>query len=417
MFKRVFYGWWIVLACFMISFYVGGVIFFGFTAFFEPIREELGWSYTQISLASSLRGLEMGIFAPLIGVLVDRFGSRRLLLGGTLTMGVGLILLSRTGSLLTFYGAFLLLAFGAGGCTSVVTMTAVARWFRRNVGIALGVMASGFGASGVIVPLIVGLIDLYTWRTTLIILAVGMWLLGLPLSMVIRDRPEPYGCFPDGVRPSTPGEAESEQAGSMGVPFLEAFKNASFLLVNLAEAVRLLAVTAVVVHVMPYLQHVGIERKFAGLLAGSIPLVSILGRFGFGWLSDKVEKRVVMAVSFLIMAAGLLAFSYVHIPGMLLVFLLLFSPGFGGSMVLRGAILREYFGTQAFGKLIGIVLGAGSVGGIIGPTLAGWIFDTLGSYRPVWLALSGLTFLASGLVLQVRPAKVVDPAVPLDGRP
>jgi MFS family permease len=281
----------------------------------------------------------------------------------------------------------------------------VARWFRRRVGIALGVMASGFGASGLIVPLVVGLIDLHTWRSTLIILAVGMWVLGIPLSMVIRDRPEPYGYLPDGASPSTPGEAEAEQAGSAGVPFLEAFKNASFLFVTLAEAVRLLGVTAVVVHVMPYLQNAGVERKFAGFLAASIPLVSILGRFGFGWLSDRVEKRVVMAVAFLIMAGGLLAFSFVHIPGMLLVFLLLFSPGFGGSMVLRGAILRDYFGTQAFGKLIGIVMGAGSVGGIIGPTVAGWIFDTLGSYRPVWFVLSGLTFLASALVLQVRPAK------------
>jgi hypothetical protein len=123
--KRVFYGWWVVLACSLISFYVAGAIFFGFTAFFEPIAEEFGWSYTQISFAVSLRGLEMGIFAPIVGFLVDRFGPRKVIFWGTIMVGIGLISLSFTQSLTMFYGSILLLAFGAGGCTSVVTMTAV----------------------------------------------------------------------------------------------------------------------------------------------------------------------------------------------------------------------------------------------------------------------------------------------------
>lgn len=144
---NLFYGWWIVVACFTISLYVGGVIFFGFTAFFQPIQDELGWSYTQISLGSSLRGLEMGVFAPFVGLIVSRYGPRRLLLAGMITLGIALVLLSRVQSLPGFYGAFILIAFGAGGCTSVVTMTAVANWFHRKVGIALGIMASGFGAS------------------------------------------------------------------------------------------------------------------------------------------------------------------------------------------------------------------------------------------------------------------------------
>ena len=77
--KGIFYGWWIVLAGFLIGLYVGSVVFFGFTAFVEPLKREFGWTYTQISLAASLRGLEMGIFAPLVGFLADRFGSRRLM--------------------------------------------------------------------------------------------------------------------------------------------------------------------------------------------------------------------------------------------------------------------------------------------------------------------------------------------------
>ena len=99
MFKRIYYGWWIVFACFFIGFYVSGITFYGFTALFEPFRKEFGWSYTQISLAASLRGMEMGIFAPLMGFLVDRWGSRKILLVGITTVGLGIIMLSFTRSL------------------------------------------------------------------------------------------------------------------------------------------------------------------------------------------------------------------------------------------------------------------------------------------------------------------------------
>ena len=214
---------------------MGGVIFFGFTAFFEPIRKEFGWSYTQISLAASLRSLEMGIFAPLVGFLVDRFGSRKLVLFGTIIAGFGLILLSFTQSLAMFYGSFLLLAFGAGGCMNVVTMTAVANWFRKNVGIALVVMASGFGASGIIVLLIVRLIDVYGWRTTLIILGLGMWTLGIPLSFVVRNKPEQYGYLSDGTLSSDPVPHLAIQDKEVEVSLKVALMKRSFLYLNSAR--------------------------------------------------------------------------------------------------------------------------------------------------------------------------------------
>ncbi len=164
MFKNLYYGWWVVLACFTIGLYVSGVTFFGFTAFFEPIQREFGWSYAQISLASSLRGFEVGILAPLVGFLVDRFGSRKLLLGGNIVIAIGLILMSLMTSLPMFYLSILFIALGAGGCTSVVVMTAVAIWFKKNVGLALGIVSSGFGAGGAIIPFTVYLIDATGWR-------------------------------------------------------------------------------------------------------------------------------------------------------------------------------------------------------------------------------------------------------------
>jgi len=405
MIKKIFYGWWIVLACSLIGFYMGGAIFYGFTAFFEPIREEFGWSYTQISFAASLRGLEMGIFAPLVGFLVDRFGSRTLIFWGTITVGFGLILLSRTQSLAMFYGSFLLIAFGAGGCAMVVTMAAVANWFHKNVGIALGVMASGVGASGLMVPLIVQLIDVSGWRTTLIILGLGMWIMGIPLSFIIRNRPEQYGYLPDGISPSDRmPHLENQHTGVKGVEigFKEALKKRSFLYLIIVDAIRMMIVAAVVIHVMPYLSSLGLPRVTAGLVAGAIPLSSIIGRFGFGWLGDVFDKKYVMAWTFCIISLGMLAFCYVQVIWIAFVFLLLFSPGYGGGIVLRGAILREYFGRNSFGKMIGITMGSASIGGIIGPTLAGWAFDTFGSYHLIWLVFCGLSSLAIYLALKIK---------------
>jgi sugar phosphate permease len=228
MMKSVFYGWWITLACSLIGLYVGGAIFFGFTAFFEPIAAEFSWSYTQISFAVSLRGLEMGIFAPLVGFLADYFGPRKVLFGGAIATGAGLILLGQTQSLAMFYGAFVLLAFGAGGCTSVVTMTAVANWFRKKAGIALGVVGAGIGAGGLMVLPIVRLIDLYQWRTALIILGLGMWAIGIPLSLVIRNRPEHYGYLPDGEVDGTSGQSHKIQDKDVEIGLKQALKMRTF---------------------------------------------------------------------------------------------------------------------------------------------------------------------------------------------
>jgi MFS family permease len=164
----------------------------------------------------------------------------------------------------------------------------------------------------------------------------------------------------------------------------------------------MIAVAAVIIHVMPYLGSVGVPRATAGIVAGAIPLFSIIGRFGLGWLGDVFDKKYVMVWALFLMGLGMLAFCYVQVTGVVFLFLLLFAPGYGGAMVIRGAILREYFGRDSFGKMIGILMGFGSIGGIIGPTLAGWAFDTLGSYNIIWLVFCGIIGLAIWLMLRIR---------------
>ena len=280
-------------------------------------------------------------------------------------------------------------------------MTVIVNWFRRNLGKAMGLMSSGFGASGLLLPLLILLIDTYGWRIAVISLGVAMWGLGIPLTLVIRDKPEQLGLYPDGMPPD---ESTLNGVGEqVEISFTKTLRDRSFSYLCIAEAIRFSAVSSVVIHIMPYLSSEGISRGVAGLIAAAIPLSSIAGRLVFGWLSDIFDKQHVMAVTYGFMTVGLLILCYVSagwFPTIL--FLFFFSSGFGGTAVLRGAIIKEYYGTKFFGKLVGITMGFAAIGGIIGPTLTGWIFDRFGEYYFAWLGFSGCSILAVVLILQMK---------------
>ncbi|MEI7671230.1 MAG: MFS transporter [Deltaproteobacteria bacterium] len=402
---HIFYGWWIVLACFIIGLYTGGIIFYGFTAFIDPLVREFGWSYTQVSFALSLRGIEMSFLSPLVGFLVDRYGPRRLVFLGVITIGLGFFMMSATQSLWMFYASFVLIAFGGGGCTAVVFMRVVTNWFQRKVGLALGVMASGFGASGFIVPLIVYLIDAFGWRVAMILLGVGTLSFCIPLAFIIRDTPESCGLQPDGRKGDLPvaGLSGKSEGDTGDFRLGEALKHRAFLALAVSEFLRMMAVAALVTHIMPYLNLIHVPRATAGLITGAIAVLSIFGRFGLGWLADLFDKRIIMVAAFSLLSLGFFLFCYVDIPWVMIAFLIVFPVGFGGTVVLRGVILREYFGRQAFGRLLGIVMGAAAAGGMIGPTLAGFIFDTTGSYHYTWISFGIASSLSVLLMFLIGP--------------
>ncbi len=407
---NLFYGWWIVAASFLIALYVGGVVFYGFTAFFEPIANEMGWSYTQISLAASLRGLEIGLLSPFVGILADRWGPRRLIFGGVLITVAGLLLLSATKSLIMFYGAFALLAIGVSACTVTVLLTAMANWFQRKMGIASGIAICGFGFSGLLIPVIVRLIAAYDWRTAVTILAWGMMIMVLPLSLFFRHRPEQYGYFPDGQKQGTvayPDESGTRQVVEVEVSVKQALKSGVFWRLALSRMYHMMAVAAIITHVMPYLSSIGISRSQSSLVATVIPLMSIFGRLGFGWLGDKFNRRLVATTSFIMLGSGVLCFAYASTMSiwLLVPFLVLMGIGYGGSNALLPLLGRAYFGRTNFGSIYGIMEGIGTIGGIIGPAIAGWAYDNWGSYQIIWFLLAGLAVVAIISVSTIAPVR------------
>ncbi len=138
MFKKIFYGWWIVLASSTLTTYNAGVLFYGFTAFFSPIVNTFGWSKAATSLAFSLQRMEGGIAAPIVGYFIDRFGPRKMSIFAVIVFGIGFLMLSRIDSLLSFYIAFVVASIGHSAGFYAVGSTTVANWFILKRGKAMG---------------------------------------------------------------------------------------------------------------------------------------------------------------------------------------------------------------------------------------------------------------------------------------
>lgn len=412
-FPNIFYGWWVVGGSVLIAMYVAGTVFYGFTAIFEPIAGELGWSYTQISLAASLRGLEMGLLAPFVGILTDRWGPRRLIFAGAIVTFLGLLMLGRTTSVGMFYGAFVLVAIGMSTCTMTVLLTAVANWFQKRVGIATGIAVSGFGLGGLMVPAIVSLVDAYDWRATVSLLAMGMLVLPLPLSVLFRHKPEQYGKLPDGnlaeVKTSNDDDSGSAPLAldRADIGTRQALKSGVFWNIALTFACHVMLVTAVITHLMPYLSSVDIARSDSSIIAITVPLASIAGRLGFGWAADRSSRKLVSAIGFCMMGLGLVCFGSVGITGswVLVPFLILFGIGYGGLNVMRPALVQEYFGRSSFGTIFGIIIGVSMAGSIGGPAVAGWAYDNWGSYQDMWFLMALVPMAAMVAMLLMSPSR------------
>ncbi|MDD4859653.1 MAG: MFS transporter [Dehalococcoidales bacterium] len=402
--SKIFYGWYIVAAGLLIQLYSTGFVQFGFTAVFEPVVAEFGWSYAQVSLAASLRGFEIGLLAPVVGFLVDRWGARKLIFAGGIILTAGCFLLSRVSSLAMFYVAFALLSVGMSTTTHTVVMTAVSNWFHKNLGVAIGITASGVGLGGLMVPLVTGLIDTLQWRNAMLVAGAGMLAVVLPLSLVMRHKPEDYGYLPDGEKQDRLETGASDvrvENIEISVSYKRAMRSRGFWHIAIAATCLTFMVSAVTTHVMPYFSSLGVARSVSSLVALAVPLVSIGGRLSAGWLHNRFNTRHVFATGYTLMAIGVLIFACIASGrmGLLVPFIITFSLGWGSNVTTRIAMQREYFGRGDFGSILGLISGVMMIGSMAGAPVAGWVFDTWGSYLYAWFGCAAIGLIATVLAL------------------
>ncbi len=401
-----FFGWWVVFASATVLFFTGGTFFYGFGALFNPIVNEFGWSRAAVSLAFSLRTEVGGIAAPVVGFLVDRLGARRLMVFGVATVALGFFLLSRIQDLWAFYGAIIVIAIGMSAAAGPVSMVAVAHWFKRYRGRAFALMAMGSGTSGIMVVVLAWLISTFDWRTALVIVAFIQIAVCIPLALSIRNKPADLGLLPDGEDPGDApqeGEQVSRRDDTEGLTVRQALRSAAFWRIAGALGLGNAGAVAIIVHTIPFLtSSVGLSEGLAAASVTAMILLSLGGRFGFGFAADQVDKRFVMAGAYALLSLGVLLFATVYESWQVLIVLPLFGFGWGGIIPTRPALQAEVFGMRAFGAIQGLVFTIATMGALVGPVFAGWMYDQTESYRLSFVILASVGFLAVPLIANLQ---------------
>src|SRR5690606_34516743 len=195
---RVFHGWWVVAGAMGMQ-AMQALLFFQSFGVYAPFwMAEFGWSRTTVSLIHSLHRTESGLLGPIHGWLLQRFGARRVVVGGMLLFGAGFVGLGLVRGLAQFVAAFMLMAVGASLCGFMSLMTMVVNWFERRRARAMALVGLGMSLGGLLVPALAWLLVTYGWRAVAIGSGVLYWLLAWPLSRVFVDDPESVGLRPDG---------------------------------------------------------------------------------------------------------------------------------------------------------------------------------------------------------------------------
>jgi sugar phosphate permease len=305
-----------------------------------------------------------------------------------------------------FYTSFIIIGLGGSLGMQVVPAVVIARWFKNNTGKAYGILSAGIGLSGFLVPLVTMMIDNYGWRAYLVMVTIGVFAICLPLSFLFRNRPEDYGFLPDGKLPSSLTKSSRQQAQDVSVGVKEALKMRAFWHIGIAFMLQTAGGSAVLLHTMPYLSSLGIERSTASMVVMYIAIVSIPSRLVFGWLSDIFRKSYVIAASMVLTSIGLFLFSIIDGSslGLIVGFVIVYGTVVGAYISLRPPIHREYFGIRKFGSILGLGSIFITIGAITTPPLAGWVFDTRGVYHPIWLIFSGVYLIGAILMLTIPRA-------------
>ena len=409
--RKIFYGWWIVLVSAVLSFINGGTFYYGFTVFFNPIRETFNWTSAETSIAFTVQRLESGIASPIVGFLVDRIGPRKLMVGGWILVGFGFLLMSRINSLWTFVATFIVVSIGFSFGSFVTVNATIANWFNKKRSRALTTVYVGYGICGLIVPLLALAVTNFGWRETLTVVAIACWVIGIPLSLLMRHKPNAYGYLPDGERPDKTVDNTTEKTLAneparldTGLTVKEALKTRAFWFIAFALFFQQIGQSALTVHIVPYLESVNIPTQMAALTVTGLTIVSLIGRFGFGFLGDFKNKRYLIAIAFALQIVGIFIFSLIEAERIWLipVFLLVFAVGYGGPLPLRPALQADFFGTRNFGAIMGLMSVIIMISSLSTPVIAGWIFDKTQSYRLAWQLFALASIPAVPMILLAK---------------
>lgn len=399
-----FPGWNVVIGS-GVGIAFGSVPFFaaGFALLAGAMAVQFGWTQPDVAKAASIYLFMQMLAYPLCGAPLDRWGSRRFAMLSIALFALSLLLLSQVGASLTqLYLAFAFMGFVTAGTNVVSYARAIALWFNRKRGLALGLAASAQAVGSFLIPVLAHrLIGTYGWSFSLITFAAFELVVCLPLvGLLIKDSPAPYGILPDGER--EPARTIPSPAADDGIPVRTILRTATFWKLAISFAIMGMTFYAIAPNI------VYILTKKAGMSVGDVAMIQavsgiavLFGRVGFGYLLDRIHAPVVGLIALALTAICAATYSLTTIPALIVAATILNGLAIGGDTDLMPYLASRYFGNTAVSRVFGWFLFAFFLGASIGPVAFAQLSVSFGGADTPLLMLVALQIVPAALLLSM----------------
>jgi MFS family permease len=405
---RVFYGYWVLAACFISCSVGNGCGVVAFSLFVTRLETDMGWSRTGIMGALTIYLVCASITAPFAGRLVSRYGARTVISLGALLACLGFILLSQMTAFWHYYVGYAVIGTGLTAIGHVPSSYVVSQWFNKRRGLAIGIMSMGIGLGGIIyAPFVaVYLIPHFGWSSAYLALAVITGGLVIPLSLlVIRTKPADLGLFPDGIEASEAAStAEASASASGGLPLKMTLATPAFWLIAASLFFNHNHV-GIFQNQVPHLEDIGFSAGIAASVMSICSIMATCGMFFFGWLCDKIPAKFASVIGLCLIALGIILFMNVEAGSpmwLIWLYAIVFGSGVGSWMPTMSMLTSTTFGLAAYGTIFGVVSIFQHLGAATGPLIAGYLYDTTNTYHLAFIIILVMVVLAIPLVLAVR---------------
>ena len=384
------HGWPVVAGTFLIL-TMGFGSAYSFGTFFAPLEDEFGASRAAVSVAFSAAILVLFSVGPFSGTVADRLGPRVLVAGGTTLVGCGLIAASVAQGLWQVQAAFAIGIGGGVGLAYVPAVGAVQKWFDRRRGLASGIAVSGIGAGTLAIPPLAALlIAQLDWRPALLLVGSIVAVAGGASGLLVTN-PQRQGRL-------SPAQTQPQD----GIRLSFAIRSRPFFLLFLGFLLASFGQFTPIAHLVPYAEDRGISPQTAAALLSLLGIGSAVGRFTIGAAADRIGRWRGLGLSF--GGVGVSCLLWLVGDGMIVlgIFAVLVGTFWGGSVALAPSVMADYFGTRAVSGIIGVLYAGVGVGALVGPIIAGLVFDLWESYLVAILYSIVAPVFAAASVLSVE---------------
>ena len=335
---------------------------------------------------------------------------------GTVSMGLGLVVISQAGTLLTIWATFLLLIpFGVLTLGVLPSSALISRWFRKRRGLALGISVAGSSVGGALAPpVLTWMFMVYGWRTALLATGLFVVALGPVFYKVLANYPEDRGLEqePEGEL----ADASLTEADQVDWSIPEILRTRAFWLQTLISGSMLAVTLGLLANLSLHAKDLGFGAQQSASLYSAIAFCSFVGKIGFGSLIDRFGMRGTGVLTASVFASGLLILLFAEVYPLVLVACLVIGLAIGGVTPIWTNMISRGFGARSFGRAMGVMNPLHIPITAPSAPIAGYISDTTGSYQLVFMIYIGLMVVAGTAVFLLRgPAPRSAPAIPRPG--